>query len=102
MKKLSGAWLWLIGTLAAIGLTLLCWALGLGEWITKRMKAQASKQLAADLKAKVAGIQAQRAGEKVATAAQVAQVQADASAAKAADSVDVANALIADAKAGKQ
>jgi SepF-like predicted cell division protein (DUF552 family) len=94
--KVKVAWIYVVGILTAVGAFVLAWTLGLGETLRKREKEKASKELAADLKAKVEEIKAERAEEKAAVELAVAKIEADAEKAKAADSVDVANALIAD------
>lgn len=100
-RRLSFAWVWLSGAFAVAALAVIGWFLGMGEMLRKREKAKASKELADDLKAKVEQAKAQRAEERAATAAEVGKVAQQAEADKARDPVDVANDLIADAKAGK-
>lgn len=95
--KIKVAWIYVVGILTAVGAFVLAWTLGLGETLRKREKEKASKDLAADLKAKVEEIKAERAEEKAAVEQAVAKIEADASTAQAADPVDVANAIIADA-----
>lgn len=100
-RRLSFAWVWLSGAFAVIALAIVGWFLGMGEILRKREKAKASKELADDLKAKVEQAKAQRAEEKAVVASEVVKVEEQAAADKARDPVDVANDLIADAKAGK-
>lgn len=95
--KIKAAWIYVVGILTAVGAFALAWTLGLGETLRKREKEKASKELAADLKAKVEEIKAERAEEKAAVEQAVAVIEADAAKAQAADPVDVANAIIADA-----
>lgn len=95
--KLKTAMIYVVGILTAAGAFLLAWTLGLGETLRKREKAKVAKELAADLKAKVEEIKAERAEEKAAIEQAVAKIKADAEKAQAADPVDVANAIIADA-----
>jgi len=87
----------LVGALIAAGALVLAFVSG--EWFRQREKARAQKALADDLKAKVAEVKAQRAEEKAAVATEVAKVEKAAEQEKARDSVDVANDLIAAARA---
>lgn len=99
--KLKFAWMWFTGLLAIAAIIVVaCWKDILAS-LRKQEKQAAREDLASELKAKVAEIHAQRAEEKVAVEVAVAEVKAQAEADKARDSVDVANDLIADAKAGK-
>lgn len=100
-RKLSIAWLWLTGLLALAAIVLAGFWKDILAALRKQEKQAAREDLAAELKAKVAEIHAQRAEEKAAVAVEVAKVEAQAEADKARDSVGVANGLIADAKAGK-
>ena len=100
-RRISLAWVWLSGALAVVALAVVGWFLGAGEMLRKRAKAQASRELADDLKAKVEQAKAQRAEEKAVVASEVAKVEQQAEADKARDPVDVANDLIATAKADK-
>lgn len=100
-RRISLAWVWISGALAVVALAVVGWFLGAGEMLRKREKAKASKELADDLKAKVEQAKAQRAEERAAVAAEVAKVEQQAEADKARDPVDVANDLIATAKADK-
>lgn len=100
-RRLSFAWVWLSGAFAVAALAVIGWFLGMGEMLRKREKVKASKELADELKAKVEQVKAQRVEEKKVTEDKVEQVQAAADKAKASDAVDVANDLIADAKANK-
>lgn len=94
MSKLKMFWTFLV--VSAVGA--LAWALSLFK---QREEQRAKDKVAADFKAKVDAVRAQRAEEKAATDAAVAKVEADVKREQSRDSVDVANDLISDAKAGK-
>jgi FtsZ-interacting cell division protein ZipA len=97
-RKAQVAWMWITGLLAIVAIIIA------GLWkdilaaLRKQEKQVAREELAAELKAKVAEVHAQRAEEKAAVAVAVAKIEAQAEADKARDSVDVANDLIADAR----
>lgn len=93
MNKLKMAWAFIIA--AAVGA--FAW---LGTVLRRQEEQRARAQVAADLKAKLEAVKAQRDAEKAATAAKVEQVQADAKKEMERDSVELANDLIADARAG--
>lgn len=94
MNKLKAA---LVAVLCALAGTL-AWVI---QFFRQREEQRAQDSVAANLKAKVAEIKAQRAADKAQAEALVAAVQSEADATKAADPVDIANTLILNAKADK-
>ena len=90
MKKLKEfGWWFLIGVALVLG--------GISAWIwqKKRTTKEARESMAADLKAKVEKIRAERAEKKAAAEKQVEQIRAAEQVEVSRDSVDAANDLLA-------
>lgn len=93
MERLrSFAWLLVAGAAVVAAI------LGFPALLRRRERERAQHEAAEKLKLKVAEAKAQRAGEQAALATEVARVEAQAEADKGRDPVEVANALIAEAR----